>query len=134
MVTAGGSASMRGRTTSSLKNRSEVLGKAVLRAAAVLGIEPVHLAKILVISTSSISRLFHGAYLLKSAKKSWELSVLVVRLHQGLESILAGDEIAVRSWMWNPNTALHGTPAEIIATVQGLVSVVGYVESFRARV
>ncbi len=125
---------MQGRTTSSLKNRSKVLGKVVLRAAAVLGIEPTRLAQVLGVSTSLISRLSRGAYSLKETQKSWELAVQVVRLYQGLETIMAGDEIAVRSWMWNPNTALHGTPIEIIATVQGLVSVVGYVESSRSRV
>jgi len=115
-------------------NRPEVLGKAVLRAANVLGIEPARLAQVLGVSTSSISRLSRGAYSLKETQKSWELAVLVVRLYQGLETIMAGDEIAIRSWMWNPNTALHATPAEHIATEQGLVDVVGYVESSRARV
>ncbi len=125
---------MHGKTASSLKNRSKVLGKSVLRAAAVLGIEPARLAQVLGVSTSSISRLSRGTYSLKEIKKPWELAVLVVRLYQGLGTIMAGDEIAMRSWMWNPNTALHGTPAEIIATVQGLVSVVEYVESSRSRV
>lgn len=125
---------MHGRATSSLKNHPGVLGKAVLRAAAVLGIEPARLAQVLGVSTSSITRLSSGTYSLKSTKKSWELAVLMVRLYQGLESIMAGDEIAMRSWMWNPNIALHATPAEHIATVQGLVSVVEYVESSRSRV
>jgi hypothetical protein len=134
MVTAAGSRSIHGKATPSPKYRSEVLGKAVLRAAAVLGIEPPHLAKVLGISTSSISRLSRSAYSLKETKKSWELAVLMVRLYQALESIMVGDEIAMHSWMWNHNTALHATPAELIATVQGLVDVVGYVELSRARV
>lgn len=134
MATVAGSASMHGRTTSSRKSRSEVLGKAALSAAAVLGIEPARLAKVLGISASSISRLLHGAYSLKSTKKPWELAVLVVRLYQALESIMAGDEIAMRSWMQNHNIHLNAIPAEYIATVQGLVDVVGYVESFRSRV
>lgn len=115
-------------------NRPEVLGKAVLRAANALGIEPARLAPVLGVSTSSISRLSRGVYSLKETQKSWELAVLVVHLYQGLETIMAGDEIAMRSWMWNPNTALHAPPAEYIAAVQGLVNVVGYVESSRSRV
>ena len=63
----------------SLNYRSEILGKAVLRAAAVLGIEPARLTKVLGVSASSISRLSRGAYSLKRTKKSWELAVLVVR-------------------------------------------------------
>ena len=122
------------RTTSSRKSRSEVLGKAVVSAAVVLGIEPARLAKVLGISASSISRLLHGAYSLKSTKKPWELAVLVVRLYQALESIMAGDEIAMRSWMQNHNIHLNAIPAEYIVTVQGLVDVVGYVEYFRSRV
>jgi hypothetical protein len=78
-------------------NRPEVLGKAVLRAAAVLDIEPARLAQVLGVSTSSISRLSRGVYSLKETQKSWELAVLMVRLYQGLETIMAGDEIAMRS-------------------------------------
>lgn len=124
---------MQGKTLSSLKKRPEVLGKAVLRAAAALGIEQARLALVLGVSTSSISRLAHGAYSLNETKKSWELAVLVVRLYRGLGTIMAGDEIAIRSWMWNPNTALRGSPTELIATVTGLVSVVEYVESCLAQ-
>lgn len=134
MVTAARPRRITGKVTPSVKYRSEVLGKAVLRAAAVLGIEPPHLAKVLSISTSSIARLSRGAYSLKETQKSWELAVLMIRLYQALDSIMAGDEIAMRSWMWNHNTALYGIPAEHIATVKGLVDIVGYVESFRARV
>jgi hypothetical protein len=134
MVAAAISTSMHGKITPSLKCRPEVPGKAVLRAAAMLDINPPHLAQVLGVSASSISRLSHGTYSLKSTKKSWELAVLVVRLHQALESIMACDEVAMRSRMWNTNTDIHGTPAEHIATVQGLVDVVGYVESSRARV
>lgn len=125
---------MHEETTASLSKRSKVLGKAVLRVADVLGIEPACLAQVLDVSTSTISRLTRGTYSLKKTEKSWELAVLVVRLHQGLVSIMAGDDLAMRAWMWSPNTALHGTPAERIVTVQGLVEVVEYVESFRARV
>lgn len=134
MATAARSRRSTGKATPSLKHRSEVLGKAVLRAAAVLGIEPPLLAKVISISTSSIARLSRGAYSIKETQKSWELAALMVRLYQALDTIMAGDEIAMRSWMWSPNTALYGVPAEQIVTVQGLVDVVGYVESFRARV
>lgn len=130
---AAGSASMHGKTASSLKNRSKVLGTAVLRAAGVLGIEQTRLAQVLGVSTSTISRLSRGTYSLKKTQKSWELAVLVVRLYQGLETIMAGDEIAIRSWMLNPNTALRGSPTELIATVAGLVGVVEYVESYLAQ-
>lgn len=125
---------MQGKTTSSLKNRPKVLGKAVLHASNVLGLEPARLAQVLGVSVSSISRLSRGTYSLKEAQKSWELAVLVVRLYQGLQTIMAGDEVASRSWMWSPNTALHGVPEEVIVTVQGLVNVVEYVESSCARV
>lgn len=127
-MVAAGSACMHGETAS-LKNRSRVLGTAVLRAAGVLGIEQTRLAQVLGVSTSTISRLSRGTYSLKKTQKSWKLAVLLVRLYQGLETIMAGDEIAIRSWMWNPNTALHSVPAEHIVTVSGLMDIVEYVES-----
>lgn len=132
-MVAAASASMHEKTASSLKSRSKVLGTAVLRAAVVLGIEQTRLAQVLGVSTSTISRLSRGTYSLKKTQKSWELAVLVVRLYQGLGTIMAGDEIAIRSWMWNPNTALRGSPTELIATVAGLVGVVEYVESCLAQ-
>lgn len=133
MVAAAGSANLRGETAASLKNRSKVLRKAVIHAAGVLGIEQARLAQVLGVSTSTISRLSRSTYSLKKTQKSWELAVLLVRLHHGLESIMAGDKIAMRSWMWNSNTALHCTPVEHIVTVSGLMNVLQYVESCQAR-
>lgn len=130
-MVAAGSACMHGETAS-LKNRSRVLGTAVLRAAGALGIEQTRLAQVLGVSTRTISRLSRGTYSLKKTK-SWKLAVLLVCLYQGLETIMAGDEIAIRSWMWNPNTALHSKPAEHIITVSGLMDVVQYVESCQNR-
>lgn len=124
-----------GRTsTDPSTHRAGALGEAVLRAAAALGIKPAHLARVLGLSVGSISRLARGAYTLKRRQKSWERAVLVVRLHQGLESIMASDPVAMRSWMRSSNTDLHAEPVELIATAQGLVCVVGYVEAFRAKV
>lgn len=129
---ANGSKIVSRKTTSS--RRAAVLGRAVLRAASILGIGPRRLAQVIGVSASSISRLSRGTYSSKRTSKSWELAALVVRLYKGLDTIMAGDKISMRFWMWSPNIDLRATPAEHIVTVQGLVSVVGYVESFRARV
>lgn len=120
------------KTTS--PRHSDVLGRALLRAAAVLDIEPSRLAQVLGVSERSITRLARGAYTLKSTSKSWELAALLIRLYQGLDAMTGSDEAAMRSWMWSPNTDLLATPAEDIVTVHGLVRIVQYIEAFRAQV
>lgn len=114
--------------------RSEVLGKATLRAGLCLGIRRPRLARLLGITPNSISRLARGTYALKVNSRSWERASLVVRLHRALETIMAGDLKAMRSWLRSPNTDLGATPASRLTTAAGLAKVTHYVESSLAKV
>lgn len=113
--------------------RSEVLAKAVLCAAVHLGIRRPGLARLLGIKPNSISRLARGTYVLKVNSRSWARAMLVVRLHRALETIMAGDPEAVRSWLGSHNTDLRATPASCLTTAVGLAHVTLYVESSLAK-
>ncbi len=118
----------------SSQQRQQVLTKAVLNAAELMGLRQAVLARALGVSESSVSRMRSGDYLLKERGKEWELAALLVRLYRGLDSIMAGDEHALRSWLRGYNTALGAVPAELILTVSGLSRTVEYVDAHRARI
>ena len=114
-------------------NASAVVSKAVVRAASALGINNIALARTLGISEASASRLQNGAYLIPVDSKPYELALLLIRLFRGLDAMMGGEDVPVRSWMSVRNNALHGTPRDLIMSVTGLVATVGYVDSARAR-
>ena len=113
---------------------SQVLMKAVLRAAEIMELNQAALAQVLGVSPASISRMRNGGYRLVPATKVWELATLLVRLFRGLDAIMAGDEAALRSWLDSYNNALHDKPRALLTQVSGLTRTVDYVDGYRARV
>lgn len=113
---------------------SSVLSKAVVRAAEILGLKQTAVAKILGLSTASVSRLYAGQYRLDPSSKEWELATQLIRLYRGLDALMASDENALRSWMINQNNELNAVPTVLIKSISGLVTTVSYVDAYRARV
>lgn len=64
--------------------------------------------------------------------KPFELAALLVRAFRSLDAITGGDEGVARAWLTSPNNALGARPAERIASAQGLVDVVTYLDARRA--
>ena len=69
----------------------EVLTKAVLRCAELMGLRTTQTASVLGLSKSTLSRMNDGSYLLKKNAKEWELAALLIRLYRSLDAIMAGD-------------------------------------------
>ena len=111
---------------------AEVLGKAVLRAAAELDLNGETLARVLGVSSSTASRLAAGRYALNPLRKEWNLALLLVRLYQSLDSIV-GTRDAARAWMRADNLALRDVPLALITDIEGLVHVVDYLDHHRGR-
>jgi hypothetical protein len=111
-----------------------VVTRAVMRAAARLGLSNKAVARVLGVSEASVSRMGGGAYLLKPGDKSFELGLLFLRLFRSLDAIAGGDEQTARAWLRNNNLVLGGVPAAMIESVPGLVNVVGYLDARRALV
>lgn len=113
-------------------DRQAVIGKAVLRAADLLGLSARKLAQVLGTSEPSLSRLKSGTYRLDG--KAYELAVLLVRVFRSLDAIAGGDAAVVRHWMSNDNSALGGRPVDRIMTISGLTDVLAYLDARRAVV
>ena len=109
-----------------------VLAKAVLAAAARLGMRNRQLAAVLGSSEASISRL-QGGRGLDPGSKEGELALLFLRVYRSLDALVGGDDDQARRWLTADNTHLRGVPAERIRTVEGLVDVVQYLDAMRGR-
>jgi hypothetical protein len=113
-------------------SESAVATKAVLRAAARLGISNKALGRIIGLSEATVSRMGAGTYALTPGTKAFELSVLFVRLFRALDTIAGGDEAVAAPWLKTGNAGLGGTPLALIQSVSGLIHVLGYLDARRA--
>jgi hypothetical protein len=109
-----------------------VLAKAVLAAAARLGLRQRQLAVLLGASEASISRLQRGRGIAPDSKEG-ELALLFLRLYRSLDALVGGDDERARRWLHAPNDHLGGVPADRLNSVQGLVDVVQYLDGMRGR-
>lgn len=111
---------------------SAVVSKAVLKAASNLEITNKALGRIIGLSEPTISRMRADQKRIGKEEKAFELAVLFVRLYRSLDAVTGGDDAVSSQWLRNPNTVLHARPLDLIQSVQGLVSVIQYLDSRRA--
>ena len=114
-------------------NPTAVAAKALLRAAALLGMTARELAPVVGLSEASLSRLKKGESV-ALAGKPYELALLFIRLYRSLDALTGGDDAVSRAWLRADNLALGGAPATRIATIDGLVHVLAYLDARRALV
>ena len=113
---------------------ANTLSKAVVRAANILQIRQMSVARILGVSAATMSRLHSGSYVLNPERnKEWEFALLFVRLFRSIDAILGHGE-AARKWLTGHNLALNGRPAELIESTEGLVRVLHYLDAHRGRI
>src|SRR5690606_21942425 len=74
-----------------------VLARAVLAAAARLGVRQRALAAVLGSSEASVSRLQHGRRI-EPASKEGELALLFLRLYRSLDALVGGNDSQARAW------------------------------------
>ena len=110
-----------------------VVTKAALRAAAHLGVSNRSLARILGVSEATVSRMGAGTYVLKSEDKAFELALMFLRVFRALDALAGGDAQTSRAWLRNENLALGGVPIVLIASLSGIINVVGYLDAQRAH-
>jgi len=79
-----------------------------------------------------VSRLQTGRGLDPGSKEG-ELALLFLRLYRSLDALVGGDDERARQWLHADNHHLAGVPAERIASVEGLVDVVQYLDAMRGR-
>jgi hypothetical protein len=111
---------------------STVITKAVLKAASNLQITNKTLAKIIGLSEPTVSRMRANQKAIGRGEKAFELAALLVRLYRSLDAITGGDDVVSSTWLKNKNTILNACPLDMIQSVQGLISVIQYLDSRRA--
>lgn len=110
-----------------------VLAKAVLRAAAQLGLRQADLAAVLGMHRTAISRLKQSPSLDPDSKQG-ELALLLVRMARALFALTGGDQDWIRHFMHTPNQATGGIPARQIESIQGLMRVLQFVDGIRGKI
>ncbi len=110
-----------------------VLAKAVLRAGAQLGLTQAELGAVLGLHRSAISRLKQNPALDPESKQG-ELALLLIRTARALYALTGGDAGWMRHFMRSPNQATGGVPAEQMASIQGLMRVLQFVDGLRGKV
>ena len=112
----------------------QTLTEATLKTAGILHLSQVELARILGLSSASVSRMASGRYLLDPDSKEWQLAALFIRLFRSLDSITGGNDEVSREWLRNYNSVLAASPASLLGEITGLVSVVQYLDASRANI
>ena len=108
-----------------------VLGKALVRAAAALGLNQADLAEVLGSSAASVSRTFAGGRGLDPNSAEGRGALLFVRLFRSLDALLGGDAEKARLWLRAKNRHLGAAPLSLLTTTQGLVHVADYLDAMR---
>jgi len=116
-----------------LPQKEAVVTRAVLHSAGRLGVSNRLLGRIVGLSEASVSRMARGQYALVAGGKSYELSLLFIRLFRSLDTTVGGDEGTARAWLQNENHALGGKPIALIETVWGLTNVLAYLDAQQNR-
>ena len=110
-----------------------ILTKALKNAADYWGVNNKHLGDVIGLSEASISRLKNGQYIIEHNSKPWQLAVLFLRAFRGLDAYMGGNIENEKRWLKANNQALGGAPLELMRNVEGLSSVVQYVDYMRGQ-
>ena len=110
-----------------------VLAKAVLNASEQLGLKQAELAAALGVRRTAISRLKQNQSLDPMSKQG-EIALLVVRIARALFALTGGDADWIKHFMHTHNNVTGDIPAKQIASIQGLMTVVQFVDAIRGKV
>lgn len=109
-----------------------VVQKALMRASENLEINKAKLALVLGLSAPSVTRLFQGQFQFGIASKEYEHALLFLRMSSALMALVQERQLAI-AWLRAENLGLGQKPIELMLSTEGLVRVVGYLESTNAQ-
>jgi len=108
--------------------KAAVLNEALANAGRHLGLIQADLGEIVGRGRTDISR---GR--IDPGGKDGELALLFIRCYRALYGLTGGDIGVMRHWMHTENHHTGGIPAEQVKTVQGLMTVVEYLDAIRGK-
>ena len=110
---------------------AEYVGEAVLNTRQMLELTQTELASVLALSPSQISKLVSGVRTLREGTSHWEFALLLLRASRDLYTMVGGDTRKAALWIRSDNRAFAMAPLQRMATAEGLVHVVRYLEAVR---
>ena len=114
------------------RNPAEVLARALVRAAGLLGLRQSEVAEVLGSSGASISRTFAGQRPVAPESAEGRHALLFLRVFRSLDTLVGGDAEKARLWLSAENRHLGGhPPLALIRTTPGLVRVADYLDAMR---
>jgi hypothetical protein len=125
-------APIRAASSRTVPRDADLLAKAFRRAAEHLGLSQKDCAAILGVSQATLSRTAAGRPIDPGSKEG-EIAVLFLRIFRSLDAIVGGNAEHARAWLRSKNLHLGGVPAELVATVPGIVRVAEYLDAMRGR-
>lgn len=109
-------------------DNASVLAEAFVNAGKNLGMNQSDLGYIIGKDRSAISR---GR--IEPGSKAGELALLFIRCYRALYVLVGGNLQQMQHWMQTENRHTGGVPAEQAKTVQGLVTVLEYLDAIRGK-
>jgi hypothetical protein len=110
-----------------------VLTKALFNAADALDLKRGELAAIVGLDRTTLNR-YRSRSGIDPQTKTGELALLLIRVYRDLYALFGGNAAQMRHWLTTENMHLNGVPRSLLASVQGLVSVAGYLDAMRGKV
>ena len=122
-------------------NKSAVLTKAIQRLSTELALSRHELSLIMGPSEATLSRLFKNdqkingrqpSYL-KLLSKEGQLAILLLRVYRNLDVLFGGNAKQSQLWLRSDNAHLEKKPIDLMSSVEGLVTVVQYLDAIRGK-
>jgi len=110
-----------------------VLAKAIINASEQLGLKQSEVAEAIGMHRTAFSRLKSNPTLDPKSKEG-ELALLVIRIARALFALTGGDKHWIKHFMRSQNKMTGGIPALQIANIEGLMSVLRFVDAIRGKV
>jgi hypothetical protein len=110
-------------------DRVSVLSEALLNVGKCLDLSQAELGSIIGKDRSAVSR---GR--IDPLSKSGEIALLFIRCYRALYVLVGGDDHLIRHWMNTHNLHTGGVPLEQVKSIQGLVSVLEYLDAIRGKI
>lgn len=109
-------------------DKSSVLSEALINAGKYLGMSQADLGEIVGKNRTAISR---GG--IAPDSKAGELALLFIRCYRALYVLVGGNPQQMRHWMQTENLHTGGIPGDQVKSVQGLTTVLEYLDAMRGK-
>ncbi len=114
-------------------SRDAVLAKAIVNVVDQLGLKQSEISAAIGMHRTAFSKLKSNPSLDPTSKPG-ELALIVIRIARALFALTGGDEVWIKRFMHTNNKITGGIPAKQIASIEGLMTVLRFVDAIRGKV